>query len=157
MMELNLGTNLIESVPGGVLSQLKLEKLYLYENHLLEVRKEYWEGLDSLVELKINDNKIQDIHPDGLSNLLNVELLHLHNNNLKTLKSNVFGDSHPARLEVSLSGNPLRCDEDLCWLKEAERDGWLTWTQDYAPQCEGREWEEVEIECEDSGICFLQT
>ena len=152
LRELNLGTNSIDTIPVGVLSQLKLKKLYLYENDLSEIRKEYWEGLDSLMVLKINDNGIQDIHPDALSNLINLDLLHLHNNNLKTLKSNLFGDSHPVELEVSLIGNPLRCDEDLCWLIQAESDGWLTWTQGHAPRCGIRRFIEVEMGCQNLGM-----
>ena len=133
------------------MNQLKLQKLYLYENNFSEIRKEYWEGLSSLIELKINDNRIEYIYPDGLSNLINLELLHLHNNNLRTLKSEVFGDSHPVKLEMSLVANPLRCDGNLCWMKQAERDGWLTWTPDHGPQCRGRSnrgWYEVEMECD---------
>ena len=35
-------------------------------------------------------------------------------------------DGHPWRLRMDLEGNPLRCGGDICWIKEAVTDGWLS-------------------------------
>ena len=36
-------------------------------------------------------------------------------------------NGHPANLTLIISGNPLQCDSRLCWIKEGEEEGWITW------------------------------
>ena len=102
-------------------------------------------GLSSLSRLNLQNNRLlRTILPGGFSNLPRLELLHLHSNAIQTLSRNIFYSSthpewHPLNLRMSLDGNPLQCNASLCWMKEAEAQGWITWyidgTNPLNPNC----------------------
>ena len=88
----------------------------------------------SLRELDLRRNQIEEIEDGGFSYLPNLQILYLHANDLITTGIDVFNpddypdsDGHPRHLILSLSGNKFECDNRLCWLKQGQEDGWITW------------------------------
>ena len=62
---------------------------------------------------------------------------------------------HPPTLEVTLGGNPFQCDWRMCWIKQAERDEWLTYTiylqHGIRPECENfpdQDWDDIDLDCD---------
>ena len=127
-----LEKNLLQEIPRDHISGLvKLEKFslkmnllitmpnvsYLRELDLLDVSQNYITvvpgstllGIPKLLMLKLNDNKISML---GDISALWAEV-RLEHNNLTTLP-----DLYNMRLEeLTLEGNPLSCDQSLCWLR----------------------------------------
>ena len=72
------------------------------------------------------------MEPGAFFGLINLQKLHLDNNALSTLTWEVFNPvdyvdtgGHPPVVTLSLGGNPLQCESNLCWLKQGKRDGWI--------------------------------
>ena len=127
-----LGENLLEEIPrdhiSGLVSletfELKLNLLvtmpnvsYLAQlqmldvsyNDIIVVPQSTLLGIPKLLTLKLNDNKISVL--GDISILWAV--VRLENNNLTTLP-----DLYNMRLEeLTLKGNPLSCEQSLCWLR----------------------------------------
>ena len=117
-----------------------------------------WLGLNSLTRLDLQYNlQMQTILPGGLSNLPKLDLLHLHNNGLKTLSKDIFTindcpDGHPPILRLTLRDNPLVCDTKLCWLKKGEEEGWLRFSDNHSPNCAYNvDWYNLKLNCTESG------
>ena len=63
--------------------------------------------------------------------------------------------AHPRRLVTDLTGNPLECGPCMCWIKQAERDGWLSYRIRFDLPGDGRldcvnydeTWEDVDLGC----------
>ena len=123
--------------PGAFLRLTSLQTLYLAGNYLLEIQGDMWEGLVSLRYLNLDHCNISSVEPSGFSNLSSIRQIYLQENNLSSVPGELFGayefpetDGHPQQLHLNLEGNPLQCRSDLCWIKEASDDGWLTsWYQ----------------------------
>ena len=135
LVGLYLYGNIIEAIPSGCFRTLThLETLSLNGNQLTEVRGYMWLGLKSLDALDLGRNPLQTILPNGFGNLPNIGRLSLYKTGLRSLDKSIFNfddfpDSggHPRKVKLVLNGNPLQCDDRLCWLKQAEEDGWITW------------------------------
>ena len=71
------------------------------------------------------------------------------------LSGHHFSDStaHPQALATDLGGNPLECGSCMCWIKQAEREGWLSYRSylpgDGLPDCVNYDeaWEDVDLGC----------
>ena len=156
---LNLKNNALDNLPPSCFKNLtKLRVLHLQDNGLDSIRGEFWEGLHLLKELYLNGNHITMVHPGGFSHLRHLIKLRLEKNNLVTLNADVFNpddypesDGHPSRLQLSLNQNPLQCNNDLCWLREAEKRGWLIWLDDIQPQCDVVDWRNITEKCSTKG------
>ena len=88
-----------------------------------------FEGLFALEDLHLDNNDIS-LEPGAFVNLPCLNWLNLESNKLKTLEMKAFldptcPDKHPSKIFVPLGWNPLKCDEKLCWLKEAEQNNWI--------------------------------
>ena len=61
--------------------------------------------------------------------------------------------TRPGNLTLTLQANPFQCDSRLCWLKEAEHQGWINFYYYYSyvsPECAnlpGISWEEIRMDC----------
>ena len=166
---LNLASNYIEHVSVGSLTTLgNLTILELNVNRLNYISGDMWTGLGSLSQLNLQKNRhLHTILPGGFSNLRSLQLLHLQSNAIQTLSRNIFYSSthpewHPPRLRMSLDGNPLQCNASLCWIKEAEAQGWITWYLDRAnplsPNCANfpsTPWGDVFLDCHGEGNQFF--
>ncbi len=160
---LDLEKNKITIIEPGTFSGLTaLRRLYMNHNVISEIQSGLFTGLTALEDLSLSGNNISHIEPGTFSGLPALTWLSLHSNALTTLPWTVFGSvgnpgniNHPARLVFSLSGNPLRCDTSLCWIKQAEQEGWLEWSfsnydPDYDPECSnyaGTDWPDVNLDC----------
>ena len=119
-----------------------------------------WLGLNSLTTLHLQNNtQMQIIPPGGLSNLPKLDLLHLHNNWLKTPTKDIFtindypdSNGHPPILRLTLRASPLVCDTKLCWLKKGEEEGWISYRIYDNMNCANNiDWNNLELNCSELG------
>ena len=102
-------------------------KLQLNKNKLTRLQSGTFNGLISLRELRLDKNSISDIQSRTFIPLTGLQTLFLKDNKLNTLNENVFKISNDIELTLSLSGNSFHCDNKLCWMIEAERNGNIRW------------------------------
>ena len=73
---LNLGRNLLETLPAGIFDDLtSLTQLYLFQNRLQELREGVFSTLTNLTDLRIGSNQLTTLPPgifSGLTNLAGV-------------------------------------------------------------------------------------
>ncbi len=152
-----LSYNEIEWIESGAFNGLiSLKWLDLDNNKLSEIEPGTFNGLISLKRLNLRDNKLSEIEPGTFSQLPALIALYLFNNKLTALPWTVFTNgtgniTRPAGLLLELSDNPLQCDTSLCWVKQGEQDGWLTWgwSRHGDPDCSdyaGPTWEVCSIQ-----------
>ena len=78
-----------------------------------------WVGLQSLESLRLLNNHLTEIPPDGFANMPALKELNLQSNQLRTLRPDIiYLRNRPSTLHLRLLGNPLQCDSALCWLKD---------------------------------------
>ena len=108
LVTFKLKKNLLVTMPNvSYLPQLEL--LDVSENDITAVPESTLLGIPKLLTLKLNDNKISVL---GDISALWAEV-RLENNNLTTLP-----DLYNMRLEeLTLEGNPMSCNQSLCWLR----------------------------------------
>ena len=111
-------------------------------NNLNEISALMLEGLYSLEELDLSYNSLTLIQTGSFADLPELEVLSLTGNQLTSFREDVFRSGgnvvrHPGELELSLDGNPLHCDREMCWVQRGERDGWIRfeYKYDWVPQC----------------------
>ena len=133
---------IIATLKANVFQNLsKCEIMVFVGNSISYIERGAFYGLGNLDFLIIH----QSIHPDALkpgvlSGLSSLTMLSLGSNNLTTLDSRVFEDL-PRPLQLEVAGNPLECNNSLCWLKEEIRNKTITWMYG-APQCSsGASWD----------------
>ena len=108
LVTFKLKINLLVAMPN-VSYLAQLEQLDVSENDITVVPESTLLGIPKLLKLKLNDNKISVL---GDISALWAEV-RLENNNLTTLP-----DLYNMRLEeLTLEGNPLSCNQSLCWLR----------------------------------------
>lgn len=83
---LNLGGNLIESVPNDAFIPLRnLDTLVLSNNKIVEIGPMALNGLFALTLLSLDGNKLTDVHKDCFKNCTTLQDLNLSGNALKTV------------------------------------------------------------------------
>ena len=83
-------------------------------------------GLKSLEDLDLHSNKLETLTPGIFCFLDSLRKLNLKKNRLTSLPADVFNHL-PRPLRVDVSDNPLECDAALCWLKQEELNGNITY------------------------------
>ena len=142
---LNLKWNRIENVSVSTfIGLIKLKRLFLEHNKIRSIKNGTFSGLIALERIYLEFNEIHSIGPGTFVELTSGRnfRIHLNSNNLTTLSKDIVTSSlNPKTLELALVGNKLECDWNLCWLKRAESDGWLTWLPEpYSkPDCLNKE------------------
>ena len=136
----------------------RLEKLSIHTNKIKSVAGGLFTGLFNLREIDLDDNDITEVREDTFRGLEKLSKVWLYNNKLTTLASSVF-TGLPRPIELTLGGNPLTCDKKLCWLKQGEREGWLTWLpferRPLEPDCDGGvSWKNLTLDCPKDGMQF---
>ena len=181
LQELTLSSNQIASIEARSFNGLSnLETLWLDSNNLAELRYDMFLRLDKLRRIALNMNNISSVNGGVFTGLLNLKILDLDdnsiaelrsdsfrgidtltqiwlfNNKLSTFESSVF-TGLPRPLQLTLGRNPdLQCDTRLCWLKEGEKEGWITWisfqNRPLEPECsDGTQWKNLNLDCPDEG------
>ena len=123
-----------------------LVELHLSENKLSILRADMFQGLVALTELYISYNRIKSVqyntNMEPFIELTYLQAIDLEGNHLEHLPADVF--RHLSRpLTLGVESNPLKCDADLCWLKEEELQGGTEWYRGHAryheskPACNG--------------------
>ena len=160
---LKLHFNEIDSIEYGSFGELdNLEILDFFDNKLTQLNQGMFTGLPSLKQLSLRKNSLQTVHTGSLSGLPLTHLL-LDSNNLETLSWTMFVTDeaegnlyHPTALQLELTSNRLHCNALLCWVKNAEEEGWLDWVREVAPQCSDRPgvpWSSIDLKCVTPGQC----
>ena len=152
---LHVSINWISSIESGALASLKhLKHIDLGANQLHELRGDEFQGLPSLVALALNHNAITEIPAGTLAGSPKLYLLWLGSNQLTTLSEEMFkgepdGEAqHSGHLDLRAGGNPLKCDVTMCWIKQAQKDGWLN-TSPYCKNFPDQEWKDIDLGCDD--------
>ena len=163
---LDLGRNQISEIEPGSFSKMNnLDTLYLNSNSLTTLKAGTFQGLLSARTLILENNTIKLIKEDAFISLKTIEKLDLSRNlleilnpvtfcgldslrrlslkrnRLTTLSADVFNHL-PRPLSLDLTGNQLECNATLCWLKQEELDGTITWNDDvynFLPKCANEE------------------
>ena len=160
-----LDNNQISVIPPAAFSNLtRCTVLWLSGNILIHVRADIFENLYQLMVLNLENNRISNIESGAFAKFTKMKVLNVKGNELTTLESDVFSSQHHAYLTLLLSGNPLHCNSTLCWIKRAERDGWITlnhrgtdtfWPKPDCTNYPDHEWDNITLSCPSKGICFL--
>ena len=156
LKHLSIGNKVTSLPDNAFLGLVNLKNLYMGYNKLQTIRREMWNGLHSLQKLHLCGNKIKSLGAESFVELPNLYFLLLNYNKLNTVREDAFVtfNSHPTDLSVALEGNPLQCDSELCWLKEAEERKWieLDYTSNRSPlNCvnypRGEHWRDIALNC----------
>lgn len=142
LKSLLLRRNQIVTIEAGAFRELgELEILDLFANQIDSIHPDMWLGLDSLKKLQLEYNNIKAIPVEGFFHLPKLETLVLSRNfelesfTMNTFDPQYFEDGHPKDLTLGLGKLALVCDENLCWLKKGEEEGWIDWLKRSRPSC----------------------
>ena len=130
--------------------------LWLNNNRLTRIGTNTFEVLNKLQVLGLGNNQISYIEPGSFSHMHLIRLF-LDNNQLtEPIEQREL--IHSDHLTLLLTDNPLYCDWKMCWIKEGERDGWITLYQRkwWKPTCTsypGIPWDYIKLKCVVEGIC----
>ena len=154
--DVQLDGNLITDIIDEALSHLdQCKELSLSENKLSSIRYAMFKGLKSLDTLDLKDNIISSTESGSFRDLPQLTEVRLDDNQLTTL-DNPFSKPSSGYIALYLSDNPLQCDTKLCWLKDAERDGWVL-LKDPKPTCQNypnARWDDVNLNCSLGELTF---
>ncbi|XP_022916008.2 chondroadherin-like [Onthophagus taurus] len=104
--ELYLGNNVLNKLQNKFKIN-NLLKLYLSNNDISVIPKNYFSSVINLKEIYLNDNKIIELESNAFNDLKNLEILNLNNNTLKAIPFDLF--SELLRLKyLDLSKNSLK-------------------------------------------------
>ena len=115
VLRVSLVANGINAIEDNTFANLKnLKYLSMYYHHLAALRPGMFSGLDSLWQLRLEGNRLTTLPADVFKHLPR---------SIKLGLGNVRRD--PAE------DNPLKCDVEICWLKQKEINGTITWYTEY--------------------------
>ncbi len=172
--------NAITHVPSNYFVNLpNLDLIILDQNQITSIDDHTWAGAPSVRVINLGKNKLTIIREHHFAGLPNLQILYLFSNLLHTIEANSFKDNvgltklwlndnslqtleqsmfdlnnHPTNLNnFQMKDNPLDCDT-LCWVKQAEQQGWLTVYDPSSTVCAGRTWDSL-TECDVcTGTCL---
>ncbi len=159
--EIWLHSNVITNIADSAFCEVpSVTKIRLQFNQLTVIREMMFSGLPNLSELRLYQNQIHTIESGSFKGNTALTLLDLSHNPLQNLPRCMFDpDNHPTSLNsFYMNGNPLRCGQDLCWLKQLDYT-WITVKNPSFPECAGptglagRKWDTL-IE---QDLCTLDT
>ncbi|XP_037068759.1 protein artichoke-like [Pollicipes pollicipes] len=115
----NLSANQLATLPRGTFQRLRgLRTIDLSHNRILEVNDGTFRSLADLQTLKLNDNGMCRIHDDAFAGQRNMDAVYLQNNRIRSLRKPLFRRVRTVLHQLDVSGNPLRCDCEIQWLRE---------------------------------------
>ena len=156
LTKLYLYQNQISTIPVGAFNTLtSLTKLHLHQNQISTIPVGAFNTLTSLTSLSLSRNQISTIPVGAFNTLTSLTNLYLDNNQLVTLEEGLFNTPLRTSLALKVDHNPLHCDERMCWVKQAQRVGHITWdtwwSDDGRPQCKNQpyvHWYSITLNCE---------
>ena len=154
LQQLDLSTNKLTHLGYAPFSPLSnLKELQLYSNKMVKTDRNTWAGLISLekLDLRINDLTSLPSHSFSMYRSLFIDLSF---SEFVTFPREIFGLGTARVITLCIDANPMNCDSRLCWLKRAEREGWIVWNSRFTPgypQCENYPrhtfWPNIELIC----------
>ncbi len=126
--EIWLRFNAITNIADGAFAQVPMvTEILLANNQLTVIRKMMFSGLPNLARLGLYANQIHTIEPGSFKDCTALTQIGLAQNSLQNVPRTMFDPTnHPTSLDrFFMEYNPLRCDQDLCWLKQLDTT-WIT-------------------------------
>ena len=109
LQELWLSRNQLVYIPRGL--PASLEKLYIDNNHVVELAPTLFQANANLKYLSLEANKVMKIHQDSLKDVTQLETLNLQGNEVSLIDVGTF--THlPELKELVLSNNPVQVFEN---------------------------------------------
>ena len=96
---------------------MHLKTLKLYNNGLVEVKRDIFPELVNLEHLDLSHNKLQHLDWDWLKDLPQLKELDLDHNLLQTIPQSMYGLFFAVK-RLNLAGNRFHCNCNLHWLAE---------------------------------------
>ena len=109
---------------------MALEYLGLYGNNISSIEDNTFVDLKRLKFLDLGSNHLESLSPGTFCGLESIKELRLGDNRLPSLPQDAFIHL-PRPLELDLYGNQHECDTALCWLRQEELNGTITWYRDF--------------------------
>ncbi|XP_070497788.1 chaoptin-like [Chironomus tepperi] len=108
LMSLDLGINPGINLPSGVFQPLRgsLQRLFLDECDISEINPLWFEGLQELRLLMLNENQIDNLQPGVFDNLPNLFTIDVGLNRLTMVHSDSFGSTLSVLTNYYNDGNP---------------------------------------------------
>ena len=152
--EVKLSYNEITDIKPGAFAHLtNCTKLVLSNNRLTNVRRDMFRGMQNLTMLRLSHNRIHHIENGSFAELRLVDL-YLDINYITKLEEDDVFRIKPQFL--FLGYNPLQCDWRMCWIKQGERDRWITLSKEaygkpYCANFPDVPWDNISILCPVTG------
>ena len=143
---LDLSSNLISSIELGAFNGLKrLQHLYLQNNRISSLEQGIFSDLEEVNVLLLGDNQITSIGLAQTSGLWDLSELGLENNRISTLDADaIWNGVPPYKVKLHLEGNPLSCNESLCWVDTEYQKLNIVWNR--PPTCaSGENWFDAQL------------
>ncbi len=137
--EILLNHNAITDIADLAFAQVPMvTRIYLHWNQLIVVREMMFSGLPNLSILLLFQNKIHTVESGSFKGSPALTDLSFGANSLETVPKCMFDPTnHPTSLDnFKMYNNPLRCDQDLCWLKKVDTT-WITVYWAFTTECDG--------------------
>ncbi len=162
---IKLFENLISTIDNNAFGKVPtVRTIFLQQNKLSVIKRHMFAGLPVLADLRLFSNMIYLIEPQSFKDNPALINLMLEDNALQKLPGSMFGlQNHPTSLNMFYAySNPISCDENLVWLKNAEQaGGWITLNSPHRMIChsppfmEGCKWNELTAQdlTDTSGQC----
>ena len=126
-----------------------VETLNLFNNDINLIEDFTFTNMKKLKVLWLVNNALMVLDPEMFFGLDSLRTLGLFGNPLTTLPSGVFNHL-PRPFELALTddnddygnhvGFPMQCDVKLCWLRQEELQGTITWYRSYPICTDDTEW-----------------
>ena len=111
-----LSENDLENLPNFSLVGSSLEELVLTDCNIDEMPPEYLQGMAQLQRLYLDHNRLSYFPTATLRFMPHLQILSLTYNHMVALENLVAMAPLPSNMTVDLAGNPWACDWRMCWI-----------------------------------------
>ena len=134
-----LNSNRITTLRAGTFQGfVEVEDISMSNNKINSIQDNTFANLTKLIALSLAENNLESLSAGVFFGLESLNRLYLSGNHLTMLPADVFNHL-PRPLQLGLfnrhdnrsTDNPLNCNPGLCWLKQEELQGIITWVNVY--------------------------